>query len=68
MKNSIDILEMEWIKTNMPAGSVIGVNRNQITQKDYKASKFFYEMHGFSIKTVETIIDDVWGVARPLMN
>jgi len=51
----------EWIKENMPEGTVIGVDEGQIPAKAFDARADYFEKAGMKMVPAVSLVDEVWG-------
>ena len=55
----------EWIKENMPEGTVIGVDEDQIPAKAFDARADYFEKAGMKMVPAGSLVDEVWGDEQP---
>lgn len=59
----------EWIKENMPEGSVIGVDENQIPASAFENRRNYLEKAGIKLVPAgSNLVDEVWGADKPPMS
>ena len=58
----------EWIKDNLPGGSVIGVDEDQIPAASFKARQEYFKKHDIQLVAAgSNLVDEVWGADKPGM-
>ena len=58
----------EWIKDNLPGGSIIGVDEDQIPAAAFQARQEYFKKHDIKLVAAgSNLVDEVWAEDKPGM-
>ena len=55
----------EWIKDNIPKGSVLGVDESQLPAKSFITRRDFFKKHEITLTGAKNLVDEVWADNKP---